>query len=100
MTDYKKCKCTWDPDKNLINIKKHKISFREARTAFYDDNVLVLEDLKHSAYDETRLFAVGISDKSKLLVVCHCMRSVNTVRIISARLASEQWIELYEGVDY
>ena len=27
----------WDNNKNAINIKKHKISFEEASTVFYDD---------------------------------------------------------------
>ena len=28
----------WDEKKNEINIKKHGVSFEEARTAFYDEN--------------------------------------------------------------
>ncbi|MDD6152955.1 MAG: BrnT family toxin, partial [Elusimicrobia bacterium] len=26
----------WDENKNKINIKKHKVSFEEAKTVFYD----------------------------------------------------------------
>jgi len=28
----------WDKKKNLENIKKHKVSFEEAGTVFYDPN--------------------------------------------------------------
>jgi uncharacterized DUF497 family protein len=31
-------KMIWDEDKNQENIKKHKISFQEAETVFYDLN--------------------------------------------------------------
>ena len=27
----------WDPAKAAANIKKHQVSFEEARTVFYDD---------------------------------------------------------------
>ena len=27
----------WDPAKAVANIKKHQVSFEEARTVFYDD---------------------------------------------------------------
>lgn len=33
-------KFEWDPNKNEVNKKKHKISFEEAQTVFYDENAL------------------------------------------------------------
>ena len=42
----------WDENKNSINKQKHKISFEEAATAFYDDNALLIEDPEHSATEE------------------------------------------------
>jgi uncharacterized DUF497 family protein len=32
----------WDQNKNLANIKKHKISFEEAKTVFFDDNARLI----------------------------------------------------------
>jgi uncharacterized DUF497 family protein len=41
-------KFEWDPHKNEINQKKHKISFEEAQTVFYDEEALLLADPEHS----------------------------------------------------
>ena len=92
----------WDNNKNEVNIQKHNISFVEAMTVFDDDNALYKPDTDHSQ-DEERFIILGISKNLRLLVVCHCYRSSDTVvRIISARKATRQeWNqyggELYEG---
>ena len=79
----------WDENKNRINIKKHKISFDEAKTVFYDEEALVIDDPDHSE-DEERFIILGESNKANLLVVCHCYRVSDTViRIISARRATK-----------
>lgn len=88
----------WDENKNAINQKKHKISFGEATTVFYDDNALVIDDPDHSELEE-RFIILGTSTKANLLVVCHCYRSSESIiRIISARKAtkpeSEQYYEM------
>lgn len=78
----------WDENKNSINKKKHKISFEEARTVFYDEEALVIDDPEHSE-DESRFIILGLSQRANLLVVCHCYRASDTViRIISARKAT------------
>lgn len=87
----------WD-EKNAINKKKHNISFEEAKTVFYDEEALVIEDSEHSEYEE-RFIILGMSASLKLLVVCHCYRESETIiRIISARRAtkreSAQYFEL------
>lgn len=38
----------WDENKNHINQNKHKISFEEAKTVFYDEEALVIDDPEHS----------------------------------------------------
>ena len=82
-------KFEWDGNKNNINKKKHGISFEEARTAFYDDNGLMIPDPEHSENEE-RFILLGASNKANLLVVCHCYRFSETViRIISARKANK-----------
>ena len=80
----------WDINKNAINIKKHNISFEEAKTVFYDDEALVINDPDHSQ-DEERFIILGTSTKSNVLVVCHCFRdNDSTIRIISARKATKR----------
>lgn len=82
-------KFEWDENKNEINKKKHKISFEEAQTVFYDEEALVIDDPEHSK-EEDRFIILGFSNKANLLVVCHCYRASDTViRIISARKATK-----------
>lgn len=82
-------KFAWDEKKNKTNIKKHGISFDEAATVFFDENALLIYDDPHSE-TEDRFIILGISDKSNMLVVCHCYRdNEETIRIISARKADK-----------
>ena len=77
----------WDKRKDTANVRKHGVSFEEARTAFYDENAIQFLDPDHSE-DEDRFILLGMSFKLRFLVVCHCFRESETiVRIISARKA-------------
>jgi len=79
----------WDERKHKANVKKHGVSFLEARTAFYDENAIQFYDPDHSE-DEERFLLLGMSIKPQILVVCHCYRESETlVRIISARKADK-----------
>lgn len=83
--------------KNKINQKKHKISFEEAQTVFYDTKALVIDDPEHSE-QEDRFIILGLSKKANLLVVCHCYReSDSVIRIISARKATTTEEKYYNG---
>lgn len=89
----------WDENKNSINKKKHDVSFEEASTVFSDVEALIIDDPDHSDIEEERFIILGVSEKSNLLVVCHCLReSEKVIRLISARHAtkreSEQYYEL------
>ncbi len=76
-----------DENKNRINRKKHKVSFKEAESVFYDENARLIYDPEHSE-DEDRYVPLGMSNRFRLLVVCHCYREeYNLIRIISARKA-------------
>ncbi len=77
----------WDKRKEKANIKKHGVSFNEARAVFYDENAMQFFDPDHSE-NEDLFILLGISFKLRILVVCHCFRESDTVvRIISARKA-------------
>ena len=79
----------WDEKKNHANINKHKISFEEAKTVFYDENARLVPDPYHSI-DEERFILLGFSYKAKLLVVVHTYKEQDElIRIISARKATK-----------
>ena len=85
----------WDENKNIINQKKHRISFEEAKTVFYDSAALIRDDPDHSD-EEDRFVILGMSRKANLLVVCHCYRDNDSViRIISARKATSGEADQY-----
>ncbi|MDR3668002.1 MAG: BrnT family toxin [Ignavibacteriaceae bacterium] len=85
----------WDQNKNLENIKKHKVSFDEAKSVFFDDNARLIHDPEHSI-DEERFIILGMSSKLKILVVVHVYRENDKViRIISARKATKSEIKYY-----
>jgi len=76
----------WDPEKAERNLKKHRISFDEAVTAFYDPLSATFDDPDHSD-DEQRYITIGFSSRGRLLVIGHTERG-EVVRIISARPAT------------
>ena len=77
----------WDPKKSRTNQLKHGVSFEEAKSVFFDEHGLLIDDPDHSD-EEERLILLGFSASLRLLVVCHCYRtSGNVIRIISARKA-------------
>lgn len=85
----------WDENKNQKNQHKHGISFQEAKTVFYDEEALVIDDPEHSE-TEDRFIILGLSNKANLLIVCHCYRASDTViRLISARKATKKESEYY-----
>lgn len=79
----------WDESKNRENIRKHGVSFEEARSVFSDENALRFFDPDHSE-EEDRFIMLGMSSNLRMLVVCHCFRQNDEViRIISARKADK-----------
>ena len=88
-------KIIWDEKKNHENIRKHKISFEEAETVFFDPNGKLINDPDHSD-DEERFIFLGLSKMLHLLVVCHCYRENDeTIRIITARKATKKETKFY-----
>lgn len=80
----------WDDDKNKGNIKKHGVSFEEAKTIFFNEQLEIFYDPDHSQ-SEDRYIAVGISQKGRILLVVHCENHQGTdIRIISARKTTKK----------
>jgi hypothetical protein len=79
----------WDEAKNAANQKKHGVAFEEAQTVFFDDDAILYDDPDHSE-DEERFLLVGVSVALRVLVVVHCVREDEAIRIISARRATKR----------
>ena len=92
-----KMRIEWDERKNLLNQRKHGISFQEAATVFVDERALLIPDPSHSD-EEDRFLLLGTSAALRTLVVCHCYKeSAEVIRIISARRASQKERKTYES---
>lgn len=63
----------WDSAKAAANLRKHGVSFEEARSVFYDEFAVQFFDEDHST-DEERFLLLGMSTGARLLLVCHCER--------------------------
>jgi len=85
----------WDPEKAKRNYKKHKVSFEEAVTVFYDPLSATFDDPDHSV-GERRFLTIGFSSHKRLLVVSHSERG-EAVRVISARRATPRERKRHEN---
>lgn len=84
----------WDPKKARANRLKHRVRFAEAATALRDPLGITIFDPDHSQAED-RYITVGMSDRSRPIMVAHADRD-NRIRIISARTLSRAEREQYE----
>jgi len=84
----------WDEKKAAANLRKHGVSFEEAASAFGDPLSLTIADAAHSE-DEERSLLLGMTARHRLVVVAH-IEQVDTVHLISARLATSAERRDYE----
>jgi uncharacterized DUF497 family protein len=78
----------WDSAKGRENLRKHGVSFEDARTVFSDDQAILIPDPEHSD-EEEHFVLLGLSSNLRVLTVVHCYRaSDEVIRIISARKAT------------
>ena len=84
----------WNNRKAASNLKLHAVSFGEAATVFADPLSLTISDPDCSS-GETRFIDIGLSHQRRLIVVSYTERG-DKIRIISARLASNQERQQYE----
>ena len=71
----------WDEDKNLKNIRKHKVSFETAQEAFFDKHRVIMKDEKHSV-EEERFYCIG-NDGAGIITVRFTPRD-ESIRILGA----------------
>jgi len=84
----------WDAIKAADNLRKHRVGFEEAATAFGDPLALTFDDPDNSD-EERRFLTFGVSDRSRLLIISHTYRR-RRVRIISARRVDRGERRIYE----
>ncbi len=83
----------WDDEKNVINKRKHGISFETAALVFADEERIEYFDKLHST-DEDRYVVLGCVQG--ILYVVYTMRG-ETARLISARMANSVERRIYYG---
>jgi len=83
----------WDPKKAKTNLVKHGVAFADAVSVFSDDSAITIDD-EHSS--EERFVTMGMDGLGRVLVVAYTWRE-ETIRIISARKATERERRLYGG---
>jgi len=89
-------KVGWDEAKNVANRRKHGISFEEVEELFTSSaDYLEIFDEAHSE-SEDRFIAIGPVTRGLVLVVW-TSRDDDTLRIISARHASEREQALFHA---
>ena len=87
----------WDDTKNQSNYLKHSVWFEEAQTVWADSRSVEFYDEDHSDSEDC-FIRLGHSTSLKLLLIVFCERdSGDTVRIISARKATEKERVSYES---
>jgi uncharacterized DUF497 family protein len=64
---------SWDGRKNKANQKKHRVSFEEAQSVFFDDHAIEYYDPDHSESEE-RFLMLGVSYQVRVLVVSYTSR--------------------------
>lgn len=95
--DVERLEFEWHPLKAAANLKKHKVSFDEAKTIFGDRRHLEVPDREHSQ-DEMRSLAIGRSEQGRLLTLVFTERGMK-LRLISARFAEPWERRVYENPD-
>ena len=84
----------WDEEKSRGGLRKHGVSFDEAKTVFNDPFAMTISDPEHSS-EEDRYIDMGMSSQGRILVVWYTERGRN-IRIIGSRKATRTQRREYE----
>lgn len=99
MDNYEKLKeCTgfqWDEYNIEKNRKKHNVSPMESEEMFFNQPLVIYNDIKHSDNEE-RFYALGKTDKKRDLFVVFTIRK-SLIRVISSRDMNKKERKIYEN---
>lgn len=84
----------WDAGNSDKNWTTHRVSDSECEEVFFNQPVVVRRDLEHSR-GESRLYALGRTDRSRELFVVFTLRG-KLIRVISARDMTRQERRIYQ----
>ena len=90
-------KCTgyeWDRHNINKNWKKHHVAPVESEQVFFNNQLIVADDIKHSK-SEIRYYALGKTDRNRKLFISFTIRSLK-IRVISSRDMSKKERDNYE----
>lgn len=88
----------WHEWKAKENLRKHNVSFDQAKSVFSDPFMLTFPDRRHSENEE-RFINIGRSSRGDVLIVIHAERK-NVIRIISSRKATVSERRMYEEGEF
>ena len=83
----------YDPHKATVNLRRHGVSFEDAKTVFLDPYAITNENL--GDYGEIRYETLGMNAKMQVLIVIWMERNGN-IRLISAWKADKLRRKAYE----
>jgi len=83
----------WDERKNLLNIRNHKIDFRDVSIVFQGPMLIDLDDRED--YGEDRWTGIGMLRDIPVVIV-FTERDQDGLRLISARKANQNERKRYE----
>ena len=84
----------WDEYNIQKSWEKHKVSPVESEQVFFNQPLIVAEDIKHSQKEE-RFYVLGGTDKDRRLFIAFTIRK-KQIRIISSRDMNKKEREIYE----
>lgn len=86
----------WDEGNSRKSSQKHNVIQSEAEQLFFNQPLLLLEDIAHSQ-KEARYHALGKTDEGRQLHVTFTLRAKGTmIRVISARDMNRKERNIYE----
>jgi uncharacterized DUF497 family protein len=86
----------WDEGNSRKSSQKHNVIQSEAEQLFFNQPLLLLEDIAHSQ-KEARYHALGRTDDGRQLHVTFTLRAKGTlIRVISARDMNRKERNIYE----
>lgn len=82
----------WDPNKAQSNREKHPIRFSDAIAVLEDPFAITIPD---DYADEERFITIGEDAFGEVVIVVYTYRGETTIRIISARPATQRERRMY-----
>lgn len=84
----------WDEGNRDKNSNKHGVSNWECEQVFFNEPLLLADDIKHSS-SEARMYALGRTDDNRELFISFTVRN-SLIRVISARDMHRKERKIYD----